>query len=272
MPVARGTEVYNVDAAPVVARGYSYTQADLEAVRSERLQAVLTDKSGRDSLAEFYGSLELTEFGSGNVAAALNAIPADEQSRGWREGEALAEAWLVDHRQCEFPWPFNRDLRHHRASLPGAELVGFAGKAEEEVRFAFGQVKTSKELQNPPQVVNRGEKSLINQMLQLRDDRQIKKTVIDYLAYRTQAGVSWVGKFRAAAKRYFNSGMTELSLFGVLVRDVEPVAEDLAAAAMRLSEDCHPSLRIEFCGLYLPEGTIPEGPQHGPRKRRRTDT
>lgn len=269
MTVARGIEVYNADVPPVLARGYSYASEDLAAARADRLPAILADERGRGSLEELCSGLELTEFGSENVAEALRAIPEEEHSRGWREGEALAEAWLVDHRHCEFPWPFNRDLRHPRASLPGAELVGFEGETEENSRFAFAQVKTSKEQQSPPQVVNRGDKSLINQMLQLREDKQIKQTIVSYLAYRTQAGVAWSGKFRAAAARYFNSGANEIALFGVLVRDVEPVDADLRGAAMRLCDGCPPLTRVELYGLYLPIGSIPAGPQHGPRGKRR---
>ncbi len=120
---------------------------------------------GGELLEELFSSLELTDFGQANVAEALRRIPREEHSRGWREGEALAQAWLTDHKDCDFPWPFNRDLRHHGASLPGAELVGFTG-TDGEPRFAFGQVKTSKEAKHPPQVVNQGDKSLINQALQ----------------------------------------------------------------------------------------------------------
>ncbi len=120
---------------------------------------------GGELLEELFSSLELTDFGQANVAEALRRIPREEHSRGWREGEALAQAWLTDHKDCDFPWPFNRDLRHHGASLPGAELVGFTG-TDGEPRFAFGQVKTSKEAKHPPQVVNQGDKNLINQALQ----------------------------------------------------------------------------------------------------------
>lgn len=268
MPVPPGTEAYNADVPPVLARGYSYDGAALDVARSTRIPEVLGDTPGRTSLAELFGGLELTEFGSENVAEALQGLPEEEHSKGWREGEALAEAWLADHRSCEFPWPFNRDVRHPRASLPGPELVGFTDDPSGDVRFAFGQVKTSKEDKYPPQVIYNGDKSLINQMLQLRDDKAIKKTIIEYLAYRSN-GSSWSNKFRKAAVRYFNSGMTEISLFGVLIRDVEPRDADLKRAATALREECHASTSIEFCGLYLPLGSIPEGPSHRARSQNR---
>ncbi len=267
MPVARGVEVYNADSAPVLARGYQYIQGDLESARPE-IDRVLGDQAGRDILADLYNGLQLTGFGTEMVIEALQATPEEEHSRGWREGEALAEAWLTSHEACEFPWSLNRDLRHHRASLPGAELIGFSGVTVEESSFAFGEVKTSKETQNPPQVVNRGSTCLVNQLIRLRDDAQIKTTIVNYLGYRAATGVSWATKFHVAATRYFNSGMTNVKIFGVLVRDVRPVSEDLAEAARSLCSGCPPLSNIKLVGLYLPLGGIPEGPQHGPRRRR----
>lgn len=268
MRVARGTEVYNADVPPVVARGMTLTQEDVDKARADRLPGILTDAPGREQLLEFYTSLELTEFDQENVAKALQPIPEEEHSRGWREGEALAEAWLTDHKDCDFPWPFNRDLRHHRASLPGAELVGLTG-AENDAQFAFGQVKTSKDAQHPPQVVVHGEKSLINQTLQLRDDVTIKKTLVNYLLQRAMRDDALVERAKAATVRWLQSNFMDVAIFGVLIRDVAHSQVDLAVAAAKLSQDCHPATRIEFCALYLPVGSIPEGPQHRPRQRRR---
>lgn len=268
MGIARGEEVYNADVLPVLARGMTFTQEELEAARADRLPGILADMLGREHLEEFYSGLELTEFDRGNIAEALTPIPEDDHSRGWREGEALAEAWLIDHKECDFPWPFNRDLRHHRASLPGAELVGFTG-ADDSPRFAFGQVKTSKDAQHPPQVVNHGGKSLINQALQLRDDLNIKKTLVNYLLQRAMLDHGLVERAKIAATHWLQSSFTDIAIFGVLVRDVAHSRDDLAQAAMRLSQNRQSATRIEFYALYLPEGSIPEGPQHRPRQSRR---
>ncbi len=265
MLVARGNEVYNADAPPVIARGLTLDQAELAAARFDRLPSILSDATGRGDLESFCRGLELTQFGQENVAEALRAMPEEEHSRGWREGEALAEAWLTDHQDCYFPWPFNRDLRHYRASLPGAELVGFTG-ADAEARFAFGQVKTSKEAQHPPQVVSRGAKSLINQVLQLRDNKSLKNTVVKYLLHRAMREDGLVAQARAAATRWLQSNFMEIVIFGILVRDVDWSARDLADAAIRLRQGCDPATRIAFYGLYLPANSISEGPQHRTRQ------
>src|SRR5690606_21228031 len=114
----QGIEVYNADSSPVVARGYQYAQADLDAARATEIPALLTDEEGQEGLADFCGALGLTRFAQHVLEETLEANKEEDHSRGWREGEALAEAWLTAHKACEFPWPFNRDLRHHRASLP----------------------------------------------------------------------------------------------------------------------------------------------------------
>lgn len=269
MPVPQGTEVYNADAAPITARGYQYTQADLNVAREGAVQALLGDEEGHRDLVDFCSGLGLTGFAQDILEETLTPLDEEDHSKGWREGEALAEAWLIEHKVCEFPWPLNRDRRHHRASLPGAEMVGMAGGDATDCVLAFGQVKTSKQDRHPPSVVNSGAKCLISQMRDLREDQNIKKTVVTYLAHRALAGGAWVQKFRAALTRYCESGRLQMAIFGVLVRDVAADALDLSAAAAALAPDCHALTRMELVALYLPAGSIPAGPQHGPRTRRR---
>lgn len=273
MTVAQGTEVYNADSSPVVARGYAYAQADLDSARATEIPALLTDEEGREDLSEFYEGIEgLTGFGKQQLEATLEPIEEEEHSIGWREGEALGEAWLTAHKECEFPWPFNRDLRHHRASMPGAEMVGMSGSGPDDAVLAFGQVKTSKERRFPPQAVTERKKGLVTQMRDLRDNEKLKRTIVNYLAFRAVVGGSWVQKFRNALTRYFNSGMLHVAIFGVLVRDVATDSGDLSAAAATLAQRCDPRTRMELVAIYLPAGSIPPGPQHGPRRRRRAQS
>lgn len=273
MAVALGREVFNADSSPVVARGYLYAQAELDSARAAEIPALLADEEGHAELADFCDALGLTGFAQQVLEETLEAIEEEDHSRGWREGEALAEAWLIEHKQCEFPWPFKRDLRHHRASMPGAELVGMAGAEPNEAVLAFGQVKTSKERRFPPQAVNRGDTCLINQMRVLREDENIKKTLIQYLAHRARASAAepWVEKYKAALIRYCESGRLHMAIFGVLVRDVTHAVRDLSEAAAALAQGCDPRTRMELVAIYLPVGCIPEGPQHAPRRRRRTE-
>jgi hypothetical protein len=109
-------------------------------------------------------------------------------------------------------------------------------------------------------------------MRDLREDEKIKKTLVQYLAHRGRAaeGEPWVAKYKAALIRYCESGRLQMAIFGVLIRDVAHAALDLSAAAATLAQGCDPRTRMELVAIYLPAGSIPAGPQHGPRGRRST--
>lgn len=86
-----------------------------------------------------------TEF----VERLLNSVP---ESQDWEIGEALAECVLQKDSGREIHWPWNtvRDRRTPRASLPGADLVGFYSQ-DDTVLLLFGEVKTSSDAATPPQ-------------------------------------------------------------------------------------------------------------------------
>ncbi len=68
----------------------------------------------------------------------------------WEIGEA--ECTLLDSGVVHWRWNTVRDRRTPRASLPGADLVGFHSDGE-SARLLLGQVKTSAELASPPRVM-----------------------------------------------------------------------------------------------------------------------
>ena len=84
----------------------------------------------------------------------LRAVPGE---KSWTVGEALAECILADDETREICWPWNfvRDRRTPRASLPGADLVGFC-KEGGSVFLLFGEVKASSDKSTPPNVMNAG--------------------------------------------------------------------------------------------------------------------
>jgi hypothetical protein len=173
----------------------------------------------------------------------------------WRVGEGLAEAFLTEHRACEFPWPTERDLKNPNASPAGTDLVGFQnmGTIAEPHRFAFGEVKTSEQKAWPPSVMN-GRLGLKKQLEELRDSTVVKDSLVKYLGHHAN-GTTWSSRYQSATKRYLaNPG--DVSLFGVLVRDVEPKCEDLANPAGALADGCPAKTSIELRAMYLPENTI----------------
>lgn len=129
-------------------------------------------------------------------------LSAPDDLPGWRVGEALAEVYLIEHRQCEFPWPGGRDLKNPSASPAGTDLVGFY-RYNDEVRFAFGEVKTSNHSDSPPSVVT-GRHGLSEQLSDLRDSTDIKGNLVRYLGHHATRA-SWRPTFEAAVSRFLGS-------------------------------------------------------------------
>lgn len=248
--IPSGKPVYAVGAPPVAAEGVEISATELDVTLSQRLPTILNDVAGVRRIQELLGGLAQTTFAADRLNSALNET---HTVYDWQVGEAMAEAYLVDHRQCEFPWPSGRDLRNPEASPAGADLVGFQTH-KGSVRFAFGEVKTSAEAKWPPQVVT-GRHGLAKQLEELRDSRPAKDHLaIVYLAHRAP-NADWEGRYRSAAARYL-AKESDVSLFGFLIRDVQPDPQDLSSRTAHLAGDCPPDTSIELRALYLPFGSI----------------
>jgi len=250
MKIAVGKKAYSAGSPPVKAEGLLFSQAELDIALEQRLPPLLRDDIGKKKVEEFVGALATTAFATDRLAAALNVIPS---VKDWQVGESLAEAYLVDHKDCEFPWPTGRDLRNPQASPAGADLVGFQLHGNSR-RFTFGEVKTSEEEKWPPQVVT-SRHGLAKQLEKLRDSDPTKHhLVIIYLGHRAPSS-AWEAGYRQAVKRYLNNS-SDISLFGFLVRDVVPKADDLQSRAKVLAGGCPKETSIELHALYLPLKSI----------------
>lgn len=264
MTLTTGTETYNADASPVIARGASYTEADLDAALSGSVSHILWDDAGTADLYVILTSVVTTDFSDKSVRRVLANRPTPEN---WRVGEGLAEAFLVEHRVCEFPWPSGRDLKNPSASPTGTDLVGFqrTDAAENAHRFAFGEVKTSEEEAWPPSVVD-GRHGLKKQLEALRDSTDVKDSLVKYLGHHA-VGTAWLPRYRSAATRYL-ANPCDVSLFGMLVRDVEPKREDLSSRTGDLAAGCPAETSIELRAMYLPRNTINTLAQRAVRARK----
>lgn len=250
MKIPPGKKEYTADTATVKAEGLSYSQEELTAALENRIVGILRDDTGRAHIKETLQDVADTDFSTQKLEQILDRNPS---IKDWQVGEAIAEAYLEDHKQCEFPWPSGRDIRNPNASPAGADLVGFRVQ-DKKIRFAFGEVKTSEEKKYPPQVVT-GAHGLENQLKHLRDSRKDKDyLVILYLGYRSP-GTTWEKSYRAATARYLNNP-DNVSLFGILIRDIEPDKKDLKSSAIRLGNKCPEKTSIELYAIYLPEGSI----------------
>lgn len=240
---------YTMGTRPVTGAGFGVSATDLDATLSGPAAAVVFDDAGNDEIVALLGSVADTDFAQDNLDALLNN---GREPEAWRVGEALAECYLSACKDCHFPWPDGRDERKRGSSLPGADLVGFQRDGQSD-RFAFGEVKTSAENAYPPGVAY-GRHGLKQQMEDLRDHRGIRDDLVKYLAHRA-ARSTWQARYRSAAGVYLRDPC-EVRIFGLLIRDVPPHADDLRVRVSNLGEGCPTSMVIELLALYLPQGRI----------------
>ncbi|MDE0001470.1 MAG: hypothetical protein OXQ29_02085 [Rhodospirillaceae bacterium] len=105
------------------------------------------DTEGKTEFDAHLRSLASTGFTRGNLNDILAADVPEE--REWAVGEAVAEAYLGREHKITWPWNMERDKRHPRASLQGADLVGFKSDGNDTC-LALGEVKTSADRNTPP--------------------------------------------------------------------------------------------------------------------------
>lgn len=249
MTVALGEECYKLGAPPCKGAGRTWSANELDEAIGGQVSALVFEDQGKADIEELLTGVTETEFAQENLADAL-ADPDDIED--WRVGEAIAEAYLTEHRDCLFPWPDGRDERKSGSSLPGADLVGIQHDAQGD-RFAFGEVKTSGEAKYPPGALY-GRTGLKQQLEDLRDKVGIRHDLFKYLGHRAKNS-NWVDRFRDASKRYL-ANVADVQLFGVLVRDVEPHEDDVRVRVRKLSDGCPAGTDIELLAVYLPAGAI----------------
>lgn len=249
MTLAVGTTVYNEGSAPCSGVGLTWSGDDLDAAMNGPVAAVLFDDEGKADIEDILTSLAETEFQQEGLRRVLSD-PDDIED--WRVGEAIAETYLTDHRDCCFPWPDGRDERKRGSSLPGADLVGLRADDQGDC-LAFGEVKTSSEAKHPPGAMH-GRTGLKQQLENLRDSDVIRDDLFKYLGYRAK-GADWIERFKQAAKRYLTN-KSDVQLYGFLVRDVDPHKDDVRLRVEKLGKDCPGGTKIELLALYLPKGSI----------------
>lgn len=249
MTVSQGVRAYSDETASCSAVGVKWEAIDFESAMRDRIIDIAFDEEGVADVENMLVSVADTDFALqqlSNILAPSGPLP------NWRVGEAIAEAYLADHYACLFPWPDGRDERTSGSSLPGADLVGFTTDSEGAC-FAFGEVKTSGEDKHPPTVVH-GRSGLHRQLEALRDNRSVRDRLVLYLAFRARTA-SWRHDFLSASRRYLID-THDITLFGVLIRDVQPNVKDLQSRLVTLAADMPSATRLHILALYLPPNTI----------------
>lgn len=215
---------------------------------NSRVKARVEDAEIHDPFETELRGLASTGMQTIFVENLLRAVP-DEKS--WSVGEALAECVLADDDTREIFWPWNlvRDRRTPRASLPGADLVGFC-KEGESVMLLFGEVKSSSDAGTPPNVMY-GKGGMGWQLEEEATRLDIQAALLTWLRSRCDAPENRE-LYQAAVKRYVQSFGKEILLVGILLRDTKPNKLDLTARANTLAAKLRPPTRIEITAWYLP--------------------
>lgn len=250
MPMPAHVVSYNIGTPPVIALGLSYDDGQVGEILAGPVKDILQDTAGNKEMQALLGSVVSTEF----EQEGLRELLAEETVlNNWRVGEAIAEAFVADRGGCVFPWPTGRDLKNPNASPAGCDLTGFQRlhDAEFPYRFAFGEIKTSAEKKSPPGVVT----DLGKQLHHLRDNRNVKGALCRYLGHHA-VRANWEYMFQSAVKRYLRSDTTDVAVYGVLVRDIEPDTSDISGRASELAVGCPAQTHIQMYALYLPLNAI----------------
>jgi len=230
-------------------RGFAVSdEGRFKSYMAGRVSARVEDGEAHDPFAAELLGMATTGMATEFVEDLLRAVP---QEKSWAIGEALAECVLADDETREICWPWNlvRDRRTPRASLPGADLVGFC-KEGEDVFLLIGEVKTSSDARTPPQVMN-GSGGMAWQLKEEATRLDIQLALLKWLRARCESA-EHRALYLAAAQRYVQSCGKEVLLVGILLRDTEPNELDVTSRAKALAENLGRPTRIEITAWYLP--------------------
>ena len=178
----------------------------------------------------------------------FSVVPPSED---WELGEALAECVLRDdsNRNIVWPWTAIRDRKTPRASLPGADLVGFYCH-QDKIVLLFGEVKTSSDLRTPPSVMN-GKSGMAWQLHRIAKRNEIHFSLLKWLHARCES--EYHSKlFREAVKHYLVSEGRDFLLLGVLIRDTTPSDLDLRSRGRKLASCVSEPTLVHLFAWYLP--------------------
>jgi hypothetical protein len=144
--------------------------------------AVRTRAYDEEEVAALHEFLVVEGFDNSAISA-IFAVP-DEPLAQQDIGETIAELALQAELQAVWPTNRRRDMRSVRASLPGADIVGFVPCAG-GYRFLFGEVKTSSDKKSPPAVMY-GDTGLEFQLHTLATDVKVLRRLLSYVFSRVR--------------------------------------------------------------------------------------
>lgn len=212
---------------------------------NDRVRPRLEDDDHGRMIAADLEALATTDFGHQFLQELLDA---EDAPLSWEIGEALAETLLEEEHGVVWPWNTNRDKRAPKASLPGKDLIGFIMR-DGSPTFLFGEVKTSSDVNCPPNVMY-GDKGMPTQLVETTTSRRLQRTLIDWLHPRCKGTENW-DMFEGAATKFLASSGTDIVLWGVLVRDTPPNEADLRTRGRYLGNQIL-ATEVQLDAWYFP--------------------
>lgn len=246
--------IYEDRAQQVTWRGVSIPDGGaFESFIGDNVASRLHDKEGKMQFESHLRGLAKTNFAQDNLKQILSATIPEE--RKWAIGEAFAEAYLESRHNITWPWNMERDKRSPKASLPGADLIGFEVLHKEHVRLVVGEVKTSSEANAPPGVMY-GRGGMVHQIDNIASNPGLICKILNWLLFRCKDTEN-EHLFNVAVALYLESGNKAVTLFGILIRDTSPDQKDLKNRGAALAKVLqHPTI-CQLIAIYLP-CTIPD--------------
>jgi len=216
------TQVYPAEGIDQCWRGVSIDDAnEFDVYLRGPVWDRVSDSQFEVDLAQDLQALATTDMATQTLESLLQAgVPPLD----WEIGEAMAECLLRDEMGAVWPWNENRDRKTPKASLPGADIVGFIEEGDDTI-FLFGEVKTSSHAGTPPGVMN-GRSGLAHQIDTLATTQGHHFALIKWLKARCTTD-DLRARFETAAQRYLTSGGTDFAIIGVLLRDTVANQDDL---------------------------------------------
>ena len=208
--------------------------------------ARLHDEQGSDDFETHLRGLASTGFEQNSLDAILAA--AVPEQRDWAVGEAFAEAWLSKKHGVVWPWNLERDKRTPKASLPGADLIGFV-EINNETRLLIGEVKTSSDKNTPPNVMT-SRSGMIHQLEELVTNLSLMSQLLRWLQSRCK-NTDYESQFNAAVILLLKSGNKSVAIFGILIRDTLPCEKDLKTRAEALAKTIQAPTNCQLQAIYL---------------------
>ena len=212
---------------------------------TNRIKPYNNNDAGLSLLKENFPGLQITNFDHTTLHDMF-----DIKTKG-NLGESIAICYLTDHDKSNFPYRASHDLKNPDMDLGGADLIGFFETDDDKI-LQFGEVKTSEDKKQPPQVVTKSGNGLNAQLKNLKTDVVKRQNLLMWLGYKI-AKLSRTNQIRQEyeeAIRLYNAD--QFRIVGVLVRDTLPNKNDLKSSFDELSEDLNSNIYLKLLAIYLP--------------------